>query len=260
MTAARVRTVVADDEPLARQRLRRFLSKEKDVELVAECRDGPEAVAAVDRHRPDLLLLDVRMPEADGFGVIDAMSEVAPIVILVTAHREFALRAFEACAFDYLLKPFAQERFTSVMARVREELERRRAAALAPSLRALLGQADSTRPSARYLQRLPIRTDLRIQLVPTTDIHYIAAEGNYAAVHTGKAVHLVRDTMNGLEAGLDPGDFLRVHRGLIVRLDQIAEVQPLFAGEYVLVLRDGTKLTSGRTYRHSLRRALRLER
>jgi len=261
MTApAKVRAVVADDEPLARQRLRRFLGQEKDVELVAECRDGPEAVAALDRLRPDLLLLDVRMPETDGFGVIDAAAGVPPpIVVLVTAHREFALRAFEARAFDYLLKPFAQERFASVMARVREELDRRRAAALAPSLLAALGHPEATRPS-RYLERLPIKTDLRIHLVPATDIHYIAAEGNYAAVHTGKAVHLVRDTMNGLEAALDPRDFLRVHRGLIVRLDQIAEVQPLFAGEYVMVLRDGTKLISGRTYRHNLRQALRLGR
>jgi two-component system, LytTR family, response regulator len=254
-TPAKIRTLVADDEPLARQRLRRLLDKEGDVDLVAECRDGPEAVAAFERLRPDLLLLDIRMPQTDGFGVIAALSVgPPPLVILVTAHREFALRAFEARAFDYLVKPFVQERFASVMVRVRDELRRVRDAALAPSLLALLGQP--TPP--RYLERLPIKTDARIQLVPAADIRYIAAEDNYARVQTGSGVHLVRDTLNGLEAALDPRAFLRIHRSLIVRLDQIAEVQPLFAGEYVVVLRDGTKLTSGRTYRHKLREALRL--
>jgi len=257
----KIRALVADDEPLARKRLRRFLGKESDVELVAECRDGPEAVAAFERLRPDLLLLDIRMPETDGFGVIEAVSGgPPPIVILVTAHREFALRAFEARAFDYLLKPFVHERFANVMARVRDEIGRARAAALAPSLLALLEGQTAPPRSPRYLERLPIKTDLRIQLVPAADIRYIAAEHNYAKVHAGKGVHLMRDTMNGLEALLDPRQFIRIHRSLIVRLDQIAEVQPLFAGEYVVVLCDGTKLTSGRTYRRKLREALRLGR
>lgn len=254
-----IRTLIADDEPLARQRLRRFLGREPDVELVAECGDGPATVAALRRHAPDLLLLDVRMPERDGFGVLEALPDGAtPLVIFVTAHREFALRAFEARAFDYLLKPFAQERFASVMARVREQLARARAAALTPSLLAMLERQAAPPPAPRYLERLPIKTDLRIHLVPAADIRHLAAGGNYVEVHAGDAVHLVRDTLNALEARLDPRQFLRIHRSHLVRVDQIAEVQPLFAGEYAVVLRDGTRLTSGRTYRHKLRAALRL--
>lgn len=250
MTA--LRALVVDDEPLARQRVRRFLGREAGVELVGECGDGAEAVQAYQALRPELVFLDIRMPERDGFGVIDCIGVgPLPLVILVTAHREFALRAFEARVFDYLLKPFHRDRFASVLARAREQIERHRAAALAPSLAALL---EERRPA--YADRLPVKSDLRIQLVPTADIDYIEADGNYATLHAGAAIHLVRETMNDLEAELDPRQFLRAHRSLIVRLDRVVEVQPLFAGEYVLVLRDGTKLLTGRTYRDKVRQAL----
>jgi two-component system LytT family response regulator len=243
-----LRALVVDDEPLARQRVRRFLGREGGVEVVGECGDGAEAVKAFQDLRPELVFLDIRMPERDGFRVIDGIGAgPMPLVILVTAHREFALRAFEARVFDYLLKPFHRERFASVLARAREQIERHRAAALVARLH-------EPRPS--YPDRLAVKGELRIQLVPTADIDYIEADGNYATVHAGAATHLVRETMNALEAELDPRQFLRVHRSLIVRLDRVVEVQPLFAGEYVLVLRDGTKLVTGRTYRDKVRQAL----
>jgi len=253
-----IRVLIVDDEPLARERLRELLADEPDMAVVGECRDGREAVAAIGRERPDLVLLDVQMPEPDGFGVLRATaSEPPPAVIFVTAHQDFAVRAFEANALDYLLKPFDRERFQQSLARVRE---RRRTGAMELDAELLerLEALSQRLPSApeRYATKLVVKVGWRMRFLRVEDIDYLEAEGNYACVHLGKQSYLTRETMNALEAKLDPKDFVRAHRSLIVRMDRIEEVEPLPPGEYVLTLRDGTKLTTGRSYRARLQRAL----
>jgi two-component system LytT family response regulator len=252
-----MRVLIVDDEPLARQRLKDLLAEASDMQLVGECRNGHEAIAAIGAERPDLVLLDVEMPGPDGFGVLRALApDPVPSVIFITAHRDFAVQAFEANALDYLLKPFDRERFRASLERARD---RRRSspssldAALLARLESLTG-----RPPARYVTRLVARVGWRMRFLPVEDIDYLTAEGNYVAVHVGKQSHLTRETMAALEEKLDPRQFLRAHRSFIVRLDRIEEVEPLPPGEYVFVLRDGTRLTTGRSYRAQVQRALEL--
>ena len=255
--SAPMRVLIVDDEPLARQRLKDLLAEASDMQLVGECRNGHEAIAAIGAERPDLVLLDVEMPGPDGFGVLRALApDPVPSVIFITAHRDFAVQAFEANALDYLLKPFDRERFRASLERARD---RRR---ISPSSldAALLARLESltARPPARYVTRLVARVGWRMRFLPVEDIDYLTAEGNYVAVHVGKQSHLTRETMAALEEKLDPGQFLRAHRSFIVRLDRIEEVEPLPPGEYVFVLRDGTRLTTGRSYRAQVQRALEL--
>jgi two-component system LytT family response regulator len=258
--SAPLRVLIVDDEPLARERVKDLLAEATDMELVGECRNGHEAIAAIKTERPDLVLLDVQMPGPDGFGVVRALPpENPPAVIFVTAHRDFAVQAFEANALDYLLKPFDRERFRASLARARE---RRRAPAtnldteLLARLESLsLRQASAPEP---YVTRLVAKVGWRMRFLRVEDIDYLTAEGNYVSVHVGKQSHLTRETMSALEAKLDPKKFLRAHRSLIVQLDRIEEVEPLPPGEYVFVLRDGTRLTSGRSYRAQVQRALEL--
>ncbi|MBU8894056.1 LytTR family DNA-binding domain-containing protein [Corallococcus sp. M34] len=253
-----IRVVVVDDEPLARERLRDLLAETSDMQVVAECRDGHEAITALEDERPDLVFLDVQMPEPDGFGVIRAVApERLPEIIFVTAHRDFAVQAFEANALDYLLKPFDRERFQQSLARARERL---RARATQPDAE-LLARLESLSqrmapPAERYVSRLVARVGWRLRFVRVEDIDYLSSEGNYVSLHVGKESYLARETLNALESKLDPKRFVRAHRSFIVQLDRIEEVEPLPPGEFVFVLRDGTKLTSGRSYRARLQRAL----
>lgn len=253
-----IRVLIVDDEPLARARLKELLSEEPDMAVIGECRDGNEAIDAIGRQRPDLVLLDVQMPEPDGFGVLRAVSrEHPPAVIFVTAHRDFAVQAFEANALDYLLKPFDQERFRRSLSRVRER-RRTGATELDAELVERLESLSSRLPPAseRYATRLVAKVGWRMRFLRVEDIDYLEAEGNYVCVHQGKQSFLTRETMNAVEEKLDPRDFVRIHRSLIVRLDRVEEVEPLAPGEMVLTLRDGTKLTSGRSYRARLQRAM----
>lgn len=253
---ARIRALIVDDEPPARRRIRDLLEDEPDVEVVGECRDGAQAIATIEAVRPDLVFLDVQMPEAGGFEVVRALgAERLPAVVFVTAYDQYAVQAFEVHALDYLLKPFDRERFRAAVRRAREALRRPAEAGADPRLLALL---EELRPSARGLDRIPVRTGSRIRLVPVDEVDYFRAETNYVRLHLGERSHLVRDTLTGLEARLDPARFLRVHRSLIVNLARIREVEPLFAGEYVLTLHDGTRLTSGRSYRARIKEALHL--
>ena len=250
----RIRALIVDDEPPARRRIRDLLEAEEDVEVVGECRDGRQAIATIESVRPDLVFLDVQMPEAGGFEVVEALGpERLPVVVFVTAYDQYALKAFEVHALDYLLKPFDRERFHAALQRVREELRRPREGGIDPRIAALL---EELRPAPRRLERIPVRTGARIRLVPVEEIDYLRAETNYVRLHVGERSHLVRDTLSGLEARLDPACFLRIHRSLIVNLSRVREVEPLFAGEYVVVLRDGTKLTSGRSFRARIQEAL----
>ncbi|MEO8504391.1 MAG: LytTR family DNA-binding domain-containing protein [Acidobacteriota bacterium] len=241
-----LRTVIVDDEPLARERLRQLCRTERDLELVGECGDGQAAVEAIETLHPDLVFLDVRMPGVDGFGVLEAVGgERFPGVVFVTAYDEYAVRAFDVHAVDYLLKPVSRERFSRAVDRVRSH----GADGLSEKLVALLGDL---RREERYLERLLIRSGGRIVLVKVEDIDWIDGAGNYLKVHVGREAYLLRHTMAGIEERLDPRRFLRIHRSTIVHVDRIVELQTAYSGEYVAVLRNGTRLVISRSYRGKL--------
>lgn len=249
---ARIRTVIVDDEPIARRGLRTQLAAEKDFEIVAECRSGREAVAVIQQTAPDLVFLDVQMPELDGFEVIEAISaERMPAVIFVTAYDKYALRAFDVHAIDYLLKPFDVERFSRALQRARQQVERRSIQDLSQRLKGLLDDLQ-TAPTRKYAERLVIKTSGRIFFLSTAEIDWIEAADNYVRIHSGRDEHLLRETMSSLEKRLDPDQFMRIHRSRIVNIRRVKELQPLFRGEYEVRLEDGTRLESGRGYRANL--------
>lgn len=246
-----LRVLVVDDEPLARQRIRSLLEAAPEVEVVGEATDGEEAVERIVSLRPDAVFLDVQMPEMNGFDVVGAVGvEAMPVTVFVTAYDEYALRAFEAHALDYLMKPFHRSRFESTLRRVREQVAARRRREegdqpVAGELRELLNEL---RPR-NHVRRLVVRIGPRIVFVNAADVDWIDAEGNYARLHVGSHTYLLRETMARLEEQLDPEHFLRIHRSTIVNVERIQEVQPLFKGNYSVLLRDGTRLATTRGYR-----------
>ena len=242
----KLRVLIVDDEPLARERLRRLLGGEPDVEIVEEAGDGPAAVAAVERHTPDLLLLDVQMPGMDGFEVLRALDpKRLPAVVFVTAYDQHAVRAFEARALDYLLKPTSRDRLREALARARERLGSS-SQALPQALLDLLADREAAAPR---LRRIAVRTGERVIFVPTDALDWIEAAGNYVILHTGKETHILRETLSALEAQL-PGDaFLRVSRSAIVHLRRVKELQSVAAGEHVAILADGQRLPVTRSIR-----------
>ncbi|HEU0012879.1 MAG TPA: LytTR family DNA-binding domain-containing protein [Longimicrobium sp.] len=241
-----LRVLVVDDEPLARQRLRALLEQAEGVEIAGECADGEDAVEAILRLEPDVVFLDVQMPELTGLEVIEAVGEERmPVVVFVTAYDEHALRAFEAGAADYLLKPFPNHRFEAALERARARATWR-ADERAGDLRAVLAAAAG--PGA-YRERLVSRVGARIIFIPTAEVDWINQEANYARLHVGPRTYLVRDTMGQLEAKLDPARFLRIHRSTIVALRFLKEVESQPRGGYVCVLADGTRLPCSRRFR-----------
>jgi two-component system LytT family response regulator len=250
----KIRTLVVDDEPMARERVRSLLQQEDDVEVVGECSDGAQAVSAIQQHAPDLVFLDVQMPGVDGFGVIEAVgSERMPAVIFVTAYDEYALRAFEVHALDYLLKPFGRDRFHETLKHARASLERRRAGDLGRRLLALVNDIKPERPR---VERLVVKSGGRVFFLRTEEIDWIEAAGNYVRLHLGDESHLFRETMNRMEARLDTARFVRIHRSRIVNTERIKELQPWFNGEHVVILRNGTRLPLSRGYRDKLQEQL----
>ena len=250
----KIRTVIVDDEPLARRGIRAQLKNEKDIEIISECRNGHEAVKAIESQAPDLVFLDVQMPELDGFGVVDAIGvERMPGVIFVTAYDRYALRAFEVHALDYLLKPFDDERFATALERARRQIKQKNIDDLGRRLQGLLDDLQSSR---KYVERLVVKSAGRIFFLSVAEIDWIEAADNYVRLHTGRESHLLRETMNSLEKKLDPEQFLRVHRSRIVNARKIKELQPLFRGEYDIMLRDGTRVESGRGYRERIQKLL----
>jgi len=233
----RLRALVVDDEPLARERLRDLLVADAEVEVVGLCADGVEAVAAIRSLAPDLVFLDVQMPESGGFDVVAEVGvERMPVFVFVTAYDDYALRAFEAHALDYLLKPFDEARFRGALARAKAHVRATR----------------GSRP--RLLDRLIVKTGGRYVFVKAEEIDWVEAQGNYVRLHVGEASYLLRDSIGKLEVRLDPDRFLRIHRSTIVNLDRVREITPLFHGEYAVVLADGTRLTLSRGYRDRLSR------
>jgi two-component system LytT family response regulator len=261
-----LKVLVVDDEPLARRRILRLLRSEPGIEVVRECANGHEAVAAIESHRPDIVFLDVQMPELDGFGVLSAVGpERMPAVIFVTAYDQYAIRAFEVHALDYLLKPFDADRFRAALQRGRSHVERtaqnnqsERFLALLEHLSAEQRELEQrvSRSTGRYLDRLMIKSGGRMFFAKVSEIDWIEAAGNYVRLHFGREAHLIRETMSSLEAKLDPSQFLRIHRSTIVNLDRVKEMQPWFSGEYTVILRDGTQLRLSRGYRDKLEERL----
>jgi two-component system, LytTR family, response regulator len=251
-----VRVVVADDEPIGRQRLVRLVQAEPDTDVVASCADGEEAVQAIREHSPDIVLLDIQMPHLDGFEVVAALGEAhQPAVIFCTAHDQYALRAFQIHAFDYLLKPVDQDRLRDAMGRAMMTAGRPALGNTTGRILSLLEELNA-RERARGRDRLVVRTPERAFFLRTDTIDYIEAAGKFVHLHVGRSVHALRESMAELEQELDPSRFLRISRSVIVNLDRIQEIQPWFQGDYVLILSDGTRLTSTRGYRDNMRRLL----
>jgi two-component system LytT family response regulator len=255
-----IRALLVDDEPLARRRLRSLLRSESDVEVVGECADGSSAVAGIEALAPDLVFLDVQMPEADGFDVLEAVRTARmPVVVFVTAYDGYALKAFEVHALDYLLKPFSRERFQTTLTRAREEVRRRRAEvddgrdALAALLRQL-------REAGRHPERVVVRDGGRVSFVRVEDIDWVESAGNYLRIHVGPEAHLIRGTIKGSAEKLDPGTFIQISRSTIVNLDRVRAVHPWARGELVVVMSDGTQLPTtgdhGRRLRERLKPSL----
>jgi len=244
----KVRTIVVDDEPLARERLLKLLRAESDVEVVGEAADGRGALELIRKQKPELAFLDVQMPELDGFGVLAELPEdQRPAVVFVTAYDKFALKAFEVHAIDYLLKPFDKERFQTALRRALEHLEHQKPQQIHEQLSALLHEL---RPGQQS-DRIAVKSDGRVIFLKTNDIDWVEAADNYVSLHVGKESHLLRETMTSIEARL-PKQFLRISRSTIVNTERIKELQPLFHGEYAVILRDGTRLTLSRSHRDKL--------
>jgi two-component system LytT family response regulator len=246
----RLRAVIADDEPLARQRLRMLLQDVEWLEVVGEAKDGVSATAAIQRLRPDLAFLDVEMPNGSGFDVIESVGAAKmPFVVFVTAYDKYALKAFDVHAIDYLLKPFDRDRFRDALTRVRHQFERVTGGELE---RRLLQLVQDLTPAQQRLERFVIKSGGRVFFVPTAEIDWIEAAGNYVKLHVGTDEHLFRETMNAIEAKLNPDAFFRIHRSHMVNVERIRELQPWFNGEYVVFLKNGTRLTLSRGYREKL--------
>lgn len=250
----KIRVLLVDDEPLAREMLREMLQRDSQAAIVGESVNGQEALAAIREHKPDLIFLDVQMPEVGGFELLATLqkSEI-PNVIFVTAYDQYAVRAFEVNALDYLLKPFDEERFDAAWLRAKAHIARERNGGVDQRILALL---EEMKAGKNYLERLVIKSAGRIYFLETGDIDWIEAEGNYVSVHSGKKSHMLRETISNLEAQLDPKKFVRIHRSSIVRLDRIQELQPWFHGEYRIILHDGTQLMLSRNHRDKLQEAL----
>jgi len=245
-----IRAAIVDDEPLARRRIRNLLMEAPDVEVIAECANGKDAIESLEASPPDLLFLDIQMPEIDGFDVLQAIGVGrVPAVIFVTAYDQFALRAFEAHALDYLLKPFDDDRFGAALQRARERIRQQQGGVLDRRLQALL---ENVRGDHGYLRRLVVPSGHRSIFVRTEQIDWIEAERNYIRLHVGGRAYLLRENLTRIASALDPATFCRIHRSSIVNIDRIQAVESLFHGEYLVVLQGGTKLTAGRSYRRSL--------
>ncbi len=246
----KIRTLIVDDMKLARTRLKLSLARDAEIEVIGECANGRQAVAAIGELGPELVFLDIQMPKMNGFEVVEAVgAEQMPMTVFATAFDEFALKAFEVNALDYLLKPIDEERLAKTVERVKRRIIQTRSGGLDERLLQLLG---SMQNKTEYLKRIPVKTAQHTVLVLTEDIDWIGSAGNYLELHAGKDVYLLRERLNRLEQKLDPEHFTRIHRSAIVNIDRIKALHPMFNGDQVIILQDGTKLNLSRTYNEKL--------
>jgi two-component system LytT family response regulator len=243
----KIRTLIVDDEPLARERVRRFLRDEADVAIIGECSNGAEAIKTIKAEKPDLVFLDIQMPEKNGFEVIKSLdAKSLPTVVFVTAYDQYAIQAFDASALDYLLKPFNRERLHRAVTRAREQIENRNRGKMDERLASLINDLKTEK---KYLERLVVKSVGRVFFLRIDEIDWIEAAGNYLKLHVGRDAHLIRETMNSIEAKLNPDKFLRIHRSTMVNIDCIKELHPMFSGDYSVILRNGAELTLSRNFR-----------
>lgn len=246
----RIKTLVVDDEPLAREGITTLLQAAIDFQVIGHCANGEEAIEAIEAKKPDVVFLDVQMPEIDGFQVLESLDpKHMPTVIFVTAYDQYALRAFDIHAVDYLLKPVDVERFEQALERTRKRLESKRTNGTDKHLKSLLEELKSR---DQKLERLVVKTGGKIFFLRTEEIDWIEAAGDYVKIHINTIEHIIRERITELESKLDPSRFLRIHRSTIVNIDRIKEMQPMFYGDYVVILRNGTQLNLSRTYREKI--------
>jgi two-component system LytT family response regulator len=244
-------TLIVDDEPLAREGLRMLLAEDPEVSAIYEAKNGREAVTAIESTRPDLVFLDVQMPEMDGLAVVaEVGAERMPAVVFVTAHDRYAIQAFEINAIDYLLKPVTGERFRQALERAKARLK---ISPTGDASRQILSLLETIAAPQRYLKRLAVRSAGKTVFVEVDDVDWVEAAENYVQLHAGRAGHLIHVTMNTLEKSLDPETFVRIHRSVIVNVKRIKELQPALHGEYAITLENGVRLQSGRAYNAKLR-------
>ncbi|MEP7338065.1 MAG: LytTR family DNA-binding domain-containing protein [Acidobacteriota bacterium] len=252
-----IRALIVDDEPLPRERIRTLLAEHSNIEVIGECEDGQEAANRILAEQPELVFLDIQMPELDGFEVIKAIShEYLPAIVFVTAYDEHAIRAFEVNAIDYLLKPINAARFEKAVLRAIDRLINAGASAREPD-RQLLNFVGRLRAEQQYTTRFVVRAGSKLSFVRASDVDWIDVADNYVRLHVAGREHLVRDTLKSVESQLDPEIFVRVHRSIIINLDRIESVEPHFHGEYLVTMKDGSKLTTSRSYSERLRLLLR---
>jgi two-component system LytT family response regulator len=231
-----------------------MLAEDPEIEILEECANGEEALEAIEKHSPDLIFLDVEMPGMDGFAVIEELdAESMPAIVFVTAYDQYAVRAFEVYALDYLLKPFDRERFDKALERAKSHIVTEKSENMS---RRILDALEQIKSKPTHLERLVIKMNGHIFFVRAEEIDWLEAEGNYVRLHTGKESYLLRDTISALESQLDPKRFVRVHRSAIVNIDRIQELQPWFHGEYRIILREGVQLTLSRSYKEKLHELL----
>lgn len=239
---------------LARKRIRRYLSKDSEIEIVGECNNGQQAIEAFAELKPQLVFLDVQMPETDGFEFVEAIrGEELPTIIFVTAHDQFAIRAFEVNAFDYLLKPFSAERLEATLKRAKEQILKQDNV---PTDERLLALLNELKGEEKYLRRITVKERGKIIFVGVDEVNFVEAQGNYLELDTGDNSHLIRMRLHQLEAKLNPQTFVRIHRSTIVNIDQIKEMHPLFNGDQTVIMKSGKKLTMTRNYRDNLKSLL----
>jgi len=244
-----IKTIIVDDEELARERVRRFLAENNNFKVVAECRNGKECIEAILKHKPDLIFLDIQMPEMDGFEVLHQLKDDLPTIIFVTAFDEYAVKAFEVQALDYLLKPFDRKRFNLALERVLKS-KKSDEKDFEKKINSLLKYVNSSEKN--YPQRFIIKQSGKISFVPVDEIDYLEATGNYIKLVTANGSYLMRDTMNNVEKKIDPGKFIRIHRSFIIKTEKIKELKPYFNGEYIVVLKNGKELKSSKTYKNGM--------
>lgn len=247
MNTEKIKTIIIDDEPLAREKIRHSLQEETDIEIISECNNGKSAISEIKNKNPDLVFLDIQMPECDGFEVIRRVGPGnMPTVIFVTAYDQYALKAFETHALDYLLKPFDIKRFKSSLKRAKTQILNNRTHEFGKKLLSLVGEGSAV--EKKYMERVVIKSVGNFVFLNVDEIDWIEASGNYIYLHTKANRHLLRETMNGIEVKLDPEIFIRVHRSYIIKIDRIKEFQSMFNGTFSIKLKDGTAVISSRGY------------
>ncbi len=247
MTKSEIKALIVDDEFLGRERIRSLLTEHADIKIAGECVNGREAIEAIRNLKPDLVFLDVQMPKIDGFDVVQIIgAENMPAVIFITAYDEYAIRAFEINAVDYLLKPFDEERFEKALARAKREIQTQE---LLTEIKGNLRKSlKEVRTEPQFLKRIPVKSASGTTFVPTEEIDWISASGHYLELHIGNETHLIRERLSVMETKLDPQIFMRIHRSTIVNLDRIKSLHPMFNGDQLVILKNGRKLNLSRNY------------